>query len=388
VTFNVIQNPPAYAVASVVNGVDVSSLPISLNNFGTLGGTGTAVLPRSSLRAVDPNIGTAYAHFWSLSVERQVWSQSVLRVEWSGSKGSNLYDISNINLPGTGAAFLADTSSPLARLNRQYSNINFRSSRAESLYNALIVNYNTPLIKRIGLQLTASYTLSRAMDDLSSTFSEAANNFNLGYLDPFNPKLDYGPSDFDSRHRAVIGLVWDIPQVMPDRRWAKQALGGWTFTSIFTAHTGTPFSIFDCSNGLVDCVRLVQTGALKTNVLGSAPQDATTPDLFHLIDLSNQTPGVFSNPITGTSDVGPFPSNLTGRNRFRGPGFWNIDAGVYKSFKFTEKTSLQLRLEGYNVFNHANTFVIGSEADVSTFSFLPGQKLGRRNVQLAAKFIF
>ena len=398
VTFNVIQNPPAYAVASVVAGVDVGTIPITLNNFGTLGGTGTAVLPRSSLRAVDPDIEPAHAQFWSLAFEKELGWQSVLRVAWSGSRGINLFDIANINLPGS-ASFVGGTGT--ARVNSQFSNINWRSARGNSFYNALIVSYNTPLIKRFGLQLTANYTFSRQMDNLSTTFSEAFNNFNLGYLDPWDPRLDWGPSDTDIRNRGVVGLIWDTPQHVFSNMnccganttsWGQRALNalvnGWTFTGIFTAHSGTPFSIFDCTNGITTCVRLVQTAPIATSVASSAPQDSTTPDVFHLIDTSTQTPGVFVNPATGISDVGPFPANTTGRNRFRGPGFWNLDAGLYKSFRFTERTSLQLRLEAYNVFNHANMFVIGSEADISSFTFLPGQKLGSRNVQLAAKIIF
>jgi len=307
-------------------------------------------------------------------------------VQWSGSRGYNLYDISNINLPGSGAVFLGDPS-PTARLNAQYSNINWRSSRGDSFYNALIVDYRAPLIKRYGLQFTSAYTYAKAMDDLSTTFSEAFNNFNLGYLDPYNPRLDWGPADNDIRHRYVLGLIWQEPY-RNGEGWLNTVLNGWTVTGIFAAHTGTPFTIWDCTNALVDCVRLVQTAPIKTNVSEHAPQDAATPDLFHLINTSNQTPGVFINPITGTSDLPPFPPNMTGRNRFRGPGFWNLDAGIYKDFRFREAMSIQLRLEAYNVFNHANMFVIGSQADVSSFSFVPGQKLGSRNVQLAVKFIF
>jgi hypothetical protein len=399
VTFNVIQNPPAYAVASVVSGVDVGAIPITLNNFGPLGGTGTAVLPRSSLRAVDPDIETSHAQFWSLAFQKQLWWQSVFSVAWSGSRGFNLYDIANINLPGS-ESFLGGATGT-ARVNSQYSNINWRSARGNSFYNALILSYNTPLIKKYGLQLTTAYTFSRQQDNLSTTFSEAFNNFNLGYLDPWDPRLDWGPSDTDIRNRVVVGLIWDVPHHdfssmnccgANTKSWGQRALSflanGWTFTSVFAAHSGTPFTIFDCSNGITTCVRMVQTAPIATKVASNAPQDQTTPDLFHLIDTSNQTPGVFVNPLTGISDVGPFPANTTGRNRFRGPGFWNLDAGIYKAFRITEGTSLQLRLEGYNVFNHANMFVIGNQADISSFTFLPGQKLGTRNVQLAAKIIF
>ena len=53
------------------------------------------------------------------------------------------------------------------------------------------------------------------------------------------------------------------------------------------------------------------------------------------------------------------------RNSFRGPGFWNLDGGIYKTFHLTERYSLQFRGEMYNVFNHANLYVNSSTADIS-----------------------
>ena len=84
-----------------------------------------------------------------------------------------------------------------------------------------------------------------------------------------------------------------------------------------------------------------------------------------------------------------FPAAMTARNSFRGPGQWNLDMGVYKSIAFTEKTSLQLRFEGYNLPNHANLHLnLGSTSDVSTYNSVLAYYDGRRQVQLAAKFIF
>jgi hypothetical protein len=78
---------------------------------------------------------------------------------------------------------------------------------------------------------------------------------------------------------------------------------------------------------------------------------------------------------------------MTKRNALRGPGFWNVDLGLYKNIQFSENYRLQLRAEFYNAFNHANMFVDGSSADNSAGEVL-GFKTGRRNIQLAAKFIF
>jgi hypothetical protein len=63
------------------------------------------------------------------------------------------------------------------------------------------------------------------------------------------------------------------------------------------------------------------------------------------------------NPTLGISDFGPFPSNMTSRNAFRGPGAWNTDVAVAKKFKFAEGADIEFRAEGFDVFNHHNLYV-------------------------------
>ena len=89
----------------------------------------------------------------------------------------------------------------------------------------------------------------------------------------------------------------------------------------------------------------------------------------------------------GQAENSPFPANMSKRNAFRGPGLWNLDAALYKNFRVAEGKQIQLRFEAYNVFNHANLFVSGGEAEVSN-GFVPAFFDGRRNVQIAGKFIF
>ena len=97
VTFNVIQNPPAYAVVDLNAGSDVPVIPITRDNAGPLAGTGSKVLPKTSLRWVDENIKTAYAHFWSLSLQRQLNQRTVASIDYSGSAGNDLYSLEDPN---------------------------------------------------------------------------------------------------------------------------------------------------------------------------------------------------------------------------------------------------------------------------------------------------
>ncbi len=404
VTFNVIQNPPNYAVINIVPGstpgFPAGSLPITASNVGPFSGTtGSITLPTTQLRHVREDVGTAYAHFWSLALERELAPNWVASLQYSGSAGRNLYSIENINRAGAGAIYLNDTD-PTSRLINQYGNINTRGKSGYSNYNALIAELVASRWRTTGLSFSARYTYSHSLDNLSSTFSENSNNFNLGLLDPFNPKLDYGPSDFDVRHRFAFGYNWEVPfEKVGDRFFGgsggkirQQVFGGWEFTGIFTARTGTPFSVFDCTNtNAVSsvCPRVFASTELPTSARNNPSPDPTIPNRFNFLDLTGLVaPGFYTNTITGNSDFGPYPSSMIGRNRFRGPGLWNLDAGLYKRFKFTETMSLQLRAELYNLFNHANLFIIGSEADVSSGLSVPAFRSGRRDLQLAAKFIF
>ncbi|MBX7218570.1 MAG: TonB-dependent receptor [Blastocatellia bacterium] len=389
VTFNVIQNPPNYAVVSLVAGADVPTIPISRNNSGPLSGTGKKTLPAVTLRALDPNLHNAFAHTWGVSLQHQIYDNTVVSLEYSGSKGTDLYDISNLNRVSAGAVYLNDPTRT-ARLNKQYGSINSRGNGGFSNYNALVVKVESRNLYKTGLYLTANYTWAHALDNLSSTFSESTNNgsFNLGYLDPFNPKLDKGHADFDQRHRFVFSGIWDIPFAKNTTGWQKRLLDGWSLNYIYTAATGTPFSIFDTTNiEFGNAVPRLIVGGNAPRISGS-PAATTTPNEFKYVDLSGVKVLQHTNPITGNSEFGPFPSNMTARNAFRGPGFWNLDASIGKRISITEKYSLQLRAEAFNLFNHANLFLVGDSADYGSQDFVTAKRFGNRNVQLAVKFIF
>jgi hypothetical protein len=177
----------------------------------------------------------------------------------------------------------------------------------------------------------------------------------------------------------------------------NQVVNGWELSGIFAARTGSPFTIFDCANSIFaesPCMRVIANGPLSFNPSVSRG-DATPldqPNRYNFVDLGGLTPGTFVNPITGGNDPGPYPSNMTKRNAFRGPGFWSMDGALFKNFKFTERVSFQFRFEAYNVFNHANAFVIygfpDNELAFNPDGFVPAFFSGRRNVQIAGKIIF
>jgi hypothetical protein len=263
-----------------------------------------------------------------------------------------------------------------------------------------VFGVNTRDLADKGLTLGAKYTFGVARDNLSSTFSEGQNANNLGYIDAYDSELDYGYADFDVRHRFSTNFIWALPFGQGTTGWKNVAMAGWQVQGIFAAQSGTPFSIFDCSfNTGVFCMRMLEVAAVAdpnpTKVDGE-------PNRYNYINLNNQAAGVgaYVNEEIGTSDWGPYPDNMTKRNQFRGPGRWTFDMAVSKDFEVGGGRRAQFRLELYNVFNHANLYILSGEvyADGQDYeggnAYIPAsrgldpQGRDQRRMQLAFKYLF
>jgi hypothetical protein len=392
---SIIQNPPNYAEVALIAGTNISGIDITDSNTGPFDEKGTLRIPQSNITAIDANLKTAYARFWNVSLQRELARNLVVSVDYSASEGKDLYAVSNFNRLGSGNVYLNDACTAgkcTSRLNTQYADINLLANQGSSDYQGITVGVDGRNFLTRGLIFNARYTWATAKDNLSSTLSEGANNFNLGFLDPFNPELDRGYADYDVRQRLVVGGIWEIPYqpgFQPSTITGliyKHLLSGLSLSGIFSAQTGLPFTVYDCTKSASNiCMRAV--GSADTTGADNPP-NAAAPNRFQYINLSGLTAGSYVNSITGTSIFGPFPSGMTARNAFRGPGYWNLDLGLFKTFRVKEWATIQLRGEVYNVFNHANLFISGSETDISRYGYAPALRNGRRNVQFAIRIIF
>lgn len=388
VTFNASFNPPASAVISAkcAAGDPTCSYLVTNNDEGPFGVAGPAAnLAPGSLRMPDPNIHTSQTQFWSLALQREVARNTLVEVAYNGAHGVHLYDIANIDQNGWGQIYLGDplvtTPDPVTgrtcryvnldtgtrecatQPNSQYSAINMRGSGGSSAYHSMNVKFQTQNLHNTGLSLVANYTWAKSLDDESSTFSDslqggssAVGGFgSLGYTDPFNPKLDWGPSDYDVRHRLVISPIWETPWYKTGHSFAAEALGGWSFVGVFTARTGVPFTVYDYD--------FVEVGYTAPRVLLSGPQSyhvSSNPQADGVNSYAALTIAPPANSTSGSSlgfsDLGPFPAGMTGRNAFRGPGAWNLDTALHKKFALTERLGMEFGAEGYNIFNHHNMY--------------------------------
>lgn len=417
VTFNVIQNPPAQFNSIFTGNGTVAApfIPVTSNNLGPFAGTGTKSLPNPSLRYVRQDIPTAYSEDWNLSVQRELMRNTLLALDYSGSRGLHLYTIENLNQRGFGVVYEGTdptAHNPIDRLNRQYGNMNTRGFGGFSYYNALNASLRSSDLFKQGIDLTVNYTYSHTIDNLSSTFSETPQTENLGLLDPFQPALDKGNADFDARHRIAITTVWALPYAKGTHGVVRQVFDGWEFAPIIVARTGQPFTAFDSTNNIGDSVaaRYFLSTGLTLSTTGNSnnvPQiDPVTkqpvPNTFIFKNLPPFT--TYADPLVQSGELPTcnmvrnsagnlvstgqnchWPTNMLGRNYFTGPGVYNINLAIRKAFPITERYSLQFSSEFYNLLNHSNYYVqSGAASDVGGFdNTVPFQVIGKRGVNPA-----
>jgi len=314
-----------------------------------------------------------YVQDWSLSVERQLARGTKLDVEYVGSKGTHLDTRLWANQPYTYDP--ANPSPPTDRL--PYPNFGTVVEThwiAYSNYNAL----DAKLESSVGnLRFLAAYTWQKSMDDKSAA-SGIGGDF-AGYAGPMNPhdpNLDYSVSSFDVSQRYISSLVYLLP-VGPGQRFLNGAgaitgrlLAGWQLNAITTFQGGFPFSI-----GALDLDDYNEANGQRADVVGNP-----YPKGFHRSFRQWFNTAAFADPPLGVYGNSP-------RNYLRMQGVNNWDMSLFKNTTLKESTSLQLRLESFNVFNRVQLGEPDQYLEDPTFGVISSASPGRI-VQIAAKIIW
>ena len=214
----------------------------------------------------------------------------------------------------------------------------YRGNQGFSIYHSLNNRLTVKNFLNSGLMLTVNYTWSHAIDNISSTFFEAGgqgvasqygnqnitiNNgdFDLGLLDPYNPKLDRGDAEFDVRHRVVLSGNWQVPAWKKSGRTLSARMGalpgGWSVNPIFLARSGQPFSVFDSDAQTLDLniPRAIFVGSfpLRRNTFVATP----SPDLYQIITFQPTQIAHAPNPLV---PGGMWLSAMSHRDLFRARG--------------------------------------------------------------------
>jgi hypothetical protein len=300
----------------------------------------------------DPNnkwlVPTIYN--WNLLIERQLPSGFLVRAGYVGSRTNHLGETINLD-PCPPSATTACTAA-VRRLNgiKPATDVTFGDLQVvpydiNSSYHSLQLSTER---RGKNLTLTGSYTFSKSMDDLppgQGLFGFDGTYSARPWDDPLRHDFDYGPSEFDHKHRFVASYVWQLPVLTNTNGFVRNTLGGWQFSGLVSAQTGRPITLLS---------GVSSTGAGSRTGLG---QDR--PDLVGNAYGPGACAGAtrscrdWINPAAFVANPAGTFGNI-GKGSLRFPGFYSWDMGLGKNFSFTERVKLQFRAEFFNVFNRVN----------------------------------
>jgi hypothetical protein len=391
---NIRFNPPFYSVATLFFQ-SAQSLPGIYN----VPFTGQAVFGdpanqnKPNPRAIDQNLATAYYEQANFGFQYEIAKGLVLDTNYVGTWGRKLVGIANLNTYD-GRTALGTTGPNAIRLNPAVGNINLRTNGFNSNYNA----FQTTLSKRFanGLQFNGNYTFAKAMDEISDSFTPRGQSLNP--TDSSNPGLDYGPADFNVKHRFVFSYSYDLP-IFRGNRW----LGGWSTSGIVSLQTGVPFSLYSNStsndankNGTGnDRLAFVGTGSITGALTGASPASGyfNTAD-FGRIRSVTQSLNPATHDITcplsmnnGLWCEGP-GAGQTNRNTLSGPGYQDVDISIAKKFRINERAAIQFQANFFNLLNRANFAIPQGNITSSSFGKSIATVGDPRVTQLALRFDF
>lgn len=297
-----------------------------------------AFFPQFSTQFVDaPDMRNPYIQAWNFTIERQLIGGFVVRGSYVGSKGTRLVVIRELNpavyapgvttattnqrrpfAPGLGSTFIVEPT-------------------GNSTFHAMQLTLERRFAK--GFSILANYQYGKSIDDASANKGQGVDRTN-----PFNQSFDKGRSDFDRTHVFNCSSLWELP-VHFENRALNAVVGGWNLNSIVTLMSGYPLTV---TSGV-------------DNARSGAPNQRA--DLIGDPYLADRSRG---KQVAQWLNIAAFAQNALGtygnqgRNRFEGPGYANVDLGLAKNFKITERLITALRFEAFNAFNRVNLNVPNS----------------------------
>lgn len=282
-----------------------------------------------SPNAEQRNRKDTYVEQWNLSLQQQLPANLVATLTYMGSHGVDLLATNVVNLtnPATGQVQYSGFAPAIA----------WRGSAGQSSYNALAASIRRPFTH--GILLSANYSYSHELDNGSNGSGDGDQ------ISPQNPlcrQCDWASGAWDARHVVNGNAIYQLP-FGHGRRWAHRGFadavaGGWQLTATALARTGFPVNVLLPSSAISV---YGNSGTLRPNrVPGVSVIPRGGRSVTRWIN-----PAAFAAPATGTF-------GNSARDSVVGPGTWQVDNSIAKTFSITERTQLQFRSEFYNIFNH------------------------------------
>ncbi len=208
---------------------------------------------------------------------------------------------------------------------------------ASSSYNALQVSGRR---QAQDLEVSTAYTYSHSIDNSS-------DRYDSNFVDTYNLRGNRASSNFDQRHIFNMTYIWHLPFFAHSGQRTRSMLGGWEWSGITLFQSGEPFSI---TNGVFYDNAGVANGSGSGSYVDFAPGVSKTH-----INGSREVSGI-TGPLLFNPAAIIAPRALTygdsARNSFNLPHRTQFDMGLFKQFALLREWALQIRAEGFNVFNH------------------------------------
>ena len=316
--------------------------------------------------AILQNVNTSpYVMQYNLNVQRELGAGTVLTVGYNGSQGVHLFywidanppnafsmlspanqaaALATLNYPGTSGLGATGQGAP-GTLNNPFMgthvNPNFGAveavePEAHSSYNALQVSVSRQFART--LVGNASYTWSKCIDDASATISTEQGEWAV--IDAYNPAADRGPCSFSSNKIFTANAIYRLPFK------GNRLKDGWQVSPIVSYLQGLPFNVQSGFGGLSQ----MQAGGAT---------EGERPDRVPGCNPMPRTKALWWNPQCFVLE--PFgTTGNSGRDSLNNPNFSDIDFAIFKDTKLTEKVSMQIRAEFFDILNHPN-FVVGPQ---------------------------
>jgi len=310
-------------------GITGWGFPVNTADFSTCG--------TSTNFVIEKNLPTAEAQQWSLNVQQDL-KFGVLQVGYVGNHVTHILTdgvVSPRNLNRSDRPIFGINTRALP----QFGDIFLVGTYPSSTYNALQATFKRNLSS--GLRFNFNYTWSHAIDNIAGFFKD--------YQDEFNLNDQRGSSDADVRHNFVFDASYEVPA----RRWLgdgapRWIADGWQISSITQFRTGLPVNL-SRSGGTFGGFTLrpnLVPGVDPYNPQYTAP-NGTVCNGYSLPDCQ-------FNPDAFVAPADPFLPGNTPRNFLRGPRFFQVDLSLMKNTRLSENTSLQLRMDIFNLLNNVN----------------------------------
>jgi hypothetical protein len=325
--------------------------------------------PYLAVSFFNPNQQAPTSYQSNIDLQHQLNSGLLLEVGYIGNEGRHLTG-PDLTLDQVPADQLTSGNTQLVRPFPQFSNVTWiNPSIGRSSYHAVFVRAQ----KRFSdsFSVLGHYTWSRYLDDVGA--SAAADDYGSGagsYQDAYNRQADWARSGDDVPHRLVITVLYEVPAFSGNHA-INLALAHWRVGVLQTAQSGPVFTVTSTAN----LTNAFPAGPVRPNLVGDPELPSDQQTLTHWFNTA-----AFANPAPLTFGNSP-------RSVLRGPAFVTTDLTLEKAIALSDRHSIDVRVEAYNLLNRTNFNPPGSVLGAADFGVISSARPAR-TVQLGARFSF